>query len=100
MSDRLAEIRARLDAATPGPWFATPEMLAAGGSHIAGRSPWVSVPTHVIARCSRLASDRKRGPDKAAEANAELIAHAPEDIAYLLAELARVSGGARGDTTP
>lgn len=57
MSDRIAAIQARLDAATPGPWvirFATHEDTAQ--RFVAGNNP----------------------------ANAALIANAPEDLAYLL----------------
>ena len=60
MSDRLKEIRARLDAATPGPWQPV---------YINGReSPGV----------------RRVVPESAER---DLIAHAPADIAWLLEEV-------------
>lgn len=68
MSDRLQEIRARLDAATPGPWEKTsPNVVVAAGDVVAG------VPL---------------------TNNADLIAHAPADLAWLLDEVERLRGEA------
>lgn len=65
---RLAEIRARLDAATDGPWEATPNDRILGQPR----------PEHA-------------GERAVAEAllsvDADLIAHAPADLAFLLSEL-------------
>lgn len=63
MSDRLQEIRARLDAATPGPWV---PVLINGVESPGIRNP---VPTW---------------------AQNDLIAHAPADIAWLLDEVERL----------
>ena len=72
MPDRLAEIRARLDAATPGPWF-----------HYPGE-PWVTNATDEPRIIVATVSPRMTGD------NADLIAHAPADIAWLLAEVERL----------
>ena len=71
MSDRLDEIRARLGAATPGPWEAR--------SKFSGKSSAVVSP----------AGDAELGNWMVAEgvfwsSNADFIAHAPTDIRYLL----------------
>lgn len=86
---RLDEIRARLAAATPGPWWRT------GGPEL-----WFVEPAEgddVITGISRnqyheIQSDR-------AGHDAALIASAPDDIAYLLAEVERLTGevAKRGD---
>ena len=86
MSDRLAEIRARLDAATPGPWAVmyrgTPHCVVVKSldqNPDEGRSWWV------------MAWPRGRKRDALAQPamdnNADLIAHAPADIAWLLEEV-------------
>jgi hypothetical protein len=64
MPDRLAEIRARLDAATPGEW------------------PFGEMVRHLLP------------PD------ADLIAHAPADIAWLLAEVERLRTGNGTESLP
>lgn len=103
MSDRLDEIRARLQAATPGPWCAEncgeksneyvvgvafaaddencerplsgwPKFYDGDGNEIAARTDMVAA-------------------EMATRADADFIAHAPEDIAYLLGEVARLSQG-------
>lgn len=71
---RIAQIRARLAAATPGPWAAwqnkdaEPE-VSQQGSYYMGL---VATPSHQPADYGR--------------ANADLIANAPADLAWLLAE--------------
>ncbi len=69
MTDRLTEIRARLAAATPGPWERWKD----------GMRVW-----------SRVPPDAPFGVDVAdvyaSHATADLIAHAPADIAFLLSE--------------
>lgn len=71
MPDRLKEIRARLDAATPGPWdvdewTTTADVFASGAK---------SEPT--VAHRVRMS-------------DADFIAHAPADIAWLLDEVERL----------
>jgi hypothetical protein len=66
MSDRLSEIRARLDKATPGPWMHGVQQ----GFHWVDTRPDLTVIT--IA------------DDVPTDADAELIAHAPGDIRHLL----------------
>ena len=64
MTDRIQEIRARCDTATPGPWEV-----------VDGKSFGVQSENKNIAMCFR--------PE-----NEHFIAHAREDIPYLLAQLA------------
>ena len=74
MTDRLDEIRARAEAATPGPWR---ELDAAYGMIVHDTGP-------DSAQIVVLADHRFGGPDST------FIAHAREDIPYLLAEVERL----------
>lgn len=70
MSDRIAEIRTRLNAATPGPWSRDPVLVYLGddrGDHRVRSYP--GLPTVAVSEQA---------------ADADLIAHAPADIAWLL----------------
>lgn len=71
MTDRLQEIRARLDAATPGPW----EVLEESFDYTSVRTSDYSGTYAVVY------SDEGRPVHRP---DADLIAHAPGDIAYLL----------------
>ena len=71
MPDRLQEIRARLDAATPGPWVVKPPGEGKSSSGI--RRGALDIAWSVTAR-----------------EDADLIANAPADIAWLLAEVERL----------
>lgn len=79
---RLEEIEARLAAATPGPWFRSPE----GGLRLDGmstvRAREGNRPVARIRAVDR--AELQDDPDAQTEADAEFIAHAPADIAYLL----------------
>ena len=75
MSDRIEEIKARLDAATPGPW--PDDYVYDTIRHIARNCEFESV------------TDPDFGWDRYSDS--PLIAHAPDDIAYLLTELERLS---------
>jgi len=90
MTDRLAEIRARLEAATPGPW------------------KW-----EVVIAEQSVTEHTLKGPDvlcrywydRPPSGDGELIAHAPEDIAWLLGEVERLRAlmgftNALADLTP
>lgn len=69
---------------TPGPWRALPEVLTGGIHHVGGRSPIVMKEGRKIACVSRSLDARiKDGPCKEAEANARLIAAAPDLLAAL-----------------
>ncbi len=92
MTDRLAEIRARLDAATSGPWVVTGRGSA--GCAVVGRTDaevtgmkWgvIAWPT----RRPRNAAGEALA-SLAIDRNAEFIAHAPADIAWLLDEVERM----------
>lgn len=75
MPDRLQEIRARLDAATPGPWevWENGTMVCAPDRDAPGAY-------HDIALAFSSLGDQ------------HLIAHAPADIAWLLDEVERLRG--------
>lgn len=88
MSDRVEEIRARLKAATPGPWGVTSfesehvqTMLNAGQGEC--WAVWADVDGHCLAPATT-------GNGPTSEANAEFIAHAPGDLAFLLSLLEQV----------
>jgi hypothetical protein len=73
MSDRLQEIRARLDAATPGPW--------------SNSVSWDCVEADVMPTTNYLEPYRTTVARARLPMNADLIAHAPADIAWLLDEI-------------
>ncbi len=78
MTDRLSEIRERLEEATPGPW--------AQGMVGDRLLPEVDYPAGFGFVQVTLQSDDGAG----GVGDAAFIAHAPEDIAYLLAEVERL----------
>ena len=69
---RLDKIRARLDAATPGPWDTEGPCMSGDGTYGVFADDGAGEPTLAL-RMSR--------PD------AELVAHAPGDLAWLLVEV-------------
>lgn len=81
MADRLNKIRERWAAATPGPWswWADPDM---GGTY-----EWLQ--NESLGQYEMLRTDADQEPS---EANADAIANAPEDVAWLLAEAERLRG--------
>lgn len=84
--NRLDEIESRLEAATPGPWEAYGTVVAAmtGPGDCEGCSGVVGGPLHEPSCLwSEIAG--------AGEADAELIAHAPADLAALLAVVREVA---------
>lgn len=76
--DRLSEIRARCEAATPGPWEAKTNRHPQCNGEPWG---WISGATGRITWSGNLG-----------KTNAAFIAHAREDIPYLLAEVERLQG--------
>jgi hypothetical protein len=83
-ADRIAEIRARLEAATPGPWKAQEydENPGDEGCAILGNTT-TTMRSYVLAYSLPYPwHDRE-----ATERDAELIANAPTDLAYLLARV-------------
>jgi hypothetical protein len=69
---------------TPGPWIAHTEILTPGGLHVAGRSPSVRKDSHVVAGVGRFLDERlNHAKCPEAEANARLIASAPDLYAAL-----------------
>jgi hypothetical protein len=75
-TDRLAEIKARLAAATPGPWE-IPEGSLNGNAWAIG--PIVGYDYDALG----VTAD---------DPNAMLVSHAPADIAWLVAEIERLRG--------
>lgn len=82
MAEREQEIRERLAAATPGPWW----VEGMGGITMDGKRDGYHV--HANAPDGRLF--RVGAGNRSSESDAELIANAPADLAYLLEELERV----------
>lgn len=79
MTDRVQEIRDRLEAATPGPWEAW-----AGLTHDGERQDGISPRGDLnIDVCFTIISPQ-------GSEDAEFIAHAPDDIEFLLAEVERL----------
>lgn len=84
---RLAEIRERLAAATPGPW----ELYATERNVIAiTKGRMRSGYRREIVHWSGFDCSNIDDPGQV-RANAALIAHAPSDLAYLLDEIARLA---------
>ena len=97
-AERIAAIRARLDAATPGPWYWAGDYPSNApcphttewtdhGPDLMSRTvqkPWGG-DTTVITSSGYDASSLN-----VEDADAELIAHAPQDLAFLLAEVERL----------
>lgn len=101
MSDdtRLAEIRARLAAATPGPWYVNQlddvfsmSFVAVGTSPDDGTGDYASNRYDTLVAATLVQQPRYVcHDDDRWDENAALIAHAPADIAYLLAEVKRLT---------
>lgn len=81
---RLSEIRARLSAATPGPWW--PEALASGVRHLERNCDFY---TEDLPLGYNLPG--RQGFD-GGRADGEFIAHAPRDIQFLLDLLRDLKG--------
>ncbi len=88
MSDRIAEIRERMEKATPGPWGVIREIDSTeyGDFAVHGVAPiaplrWYSdnAPAHTVADPVERFED------------AEFIAHSPDDIAFLLSRLSAIT---------
>jgi hypothetical protein len=77
MSERVDEIRQRLEAATPGPWKA---------DATENDVPVVCVDGPIPGTATVLFEG-----DWAEQPDAELIAHAPDDLAFLLDEVTRLT---------
>jgi hypothetical protein len=85
--DRIAAIRARLEAATPGPWNTSGPDTVAQWMIYDGR--WCVASATAYDHNMPLSNKPgARGPGYIdPDANAEFIAHAPEDIAWLIGQL-------------
>jgi hypothetical protein len=84
----VEEIQARLEAATPGPWFRSPEAALRLDGTITVRARSGNQP---IARIRSVDRDELwPDPDGQTKRDAEFIAHAPVDISYLLSGVEQV----------
>lgn len=88
-AERIAQIRARADAATRGPWYV--QLTAETYIDRPSRYPIYSEVRGVveITEGDTYVAQTKRGNEQA-RADAEFIAHAREDVAVLLAEIERL----------
>lgn len=86
MGEREQQIRERMKAATAGPWRAYPTNSSEGGPEIASTQ---GLSAGGVAPVSVRPVNRWATPDPVPDAR--FIAHAPEDIAYLLAEVERLT---------
>lgn len=98
MTEQLQDMKARLEAATPGPWGAGRGVTSDGSEFVTTRAQkaaflalslnddestlWLVDNGEVIPAAT--------GDGPRAQANAEFIAHAPEDLAKLIAALEAV----------
>lgn len=80
MSDRLSEIEARLAAATPGPWL---DGMGTHGNPADGPQ-FCEVRTEATDERTKGITIAELPLDKGAAQDAELIAHAPADLAALV----------------
>lgn len=94
---RLDEIRARLAAATPGPWHSVWDDDADGDAYstptIYTTAEGVPEDDRGVVCCMYYDGDLVG----ATEPNAALIASAPDDLAFLLAEVERLTGEAAAE---
>jgi hypothetical protein len=93
MSDRIAEIRARLEAATPGPWKATRDAVETASGEVIARIADDSDFRYLRCQGHSLLPDGTLDDcncDLGVEDDANLIAHAPDDIRFLLNEVHRM----------
>ena len=74
----LTPIKARLDAATPGPWAVVDDLAVTAAPEVGGDDSCLSIVIPAIVEFTPRAAD------------AEFIAHAPTDIAALVAEVERL----------
>lgn len=82
MDERLAEIEARVNAATDGPWRVRGRDERHGPPHVVAGTP--------SALRATVADYKTNVADYTFQTDAEFIAHAREDIPWLLAQLASV----------
>jgi hypothetical protein len=89
--DRLEEIRARLAAATPGPWTAIQKTWRSRTSGHTWSAYGIEQSQEVYGD-DAWAISYATDTGQIAQKDADLIAHAPADLAYLLAEVERLQG--------
>lgn len=83
-AERVAQIQRRLEAATPGPWHAG---HLSDDNHICN-CPWVFAEGYMGSVCTINHEEKADDPGLSeAKSNQRFIAHAPEDVAWLLAQL-------------
>lgn len=74
----IQEIKARLEAATPGPWWWEDDILCANEPYVVVVKPWFD-------------DDKYENTVHVFKHDAEFIANAPTDIRYLLDEVKRLT---------
>ncbi|MFE0039379.1 hypothetical protein [Streptomyces sp. NPDC059015] len=77
MADRLAEIAARAEAASTGPWMSDGAEIYSAPNGYIDTEQWVAETLNL-------------DNEKASKANAAFIAHARADVPWLLAEIRRL----------
>jgi hypothetical protein len=108
---RLDQIRARVEAATKGPWNVWPGPEYVGGGEdmcIGAGEQWLANMDHRVPRCPQIMDDGHPDDDqcdicsldsprisKEQDANAEFIAHARADVPWLLDRIAELEGALR-----
>lgn len=92
MGDRVSEIAARLAGATPGRWLVQPrgECDNCTQTHVV-EDRWASEPGECGASLSQWRPHIVGCVDDLRSGDAALIAHAPDDLAFLLAENERLA---------
>lgn len=83
--ERLQEIHERLEKITPGPWHA---YISETGSEVVSEEGWVCQLWY-----------KTEEPMKNHACNADFIAHAPDDVAFLLTEVERLQKALQGAAT-
>lgn len=86
MNDRIDAIRARLNAATPGPWAIWHDLDHQGFTTVGDADSYEEILAH--GECE----ESNPTAHVYVEEDADLIANAPADIAFLLAELDAARG--------
>ena len=88
-TEQLAEIRARVEAAAPGPWAET--CMGSEGYHVHEATRITGKRRKRLALCTYESWETDK-------ANAAFIAHAREDVPALLAEVERLAGAVAAAT--
>jgi hypothetical protein len=94
MSERIFEIEARLNAATPGPW--TADTGTRGDCVVWGPNGRFLMNMQAEPHWIEYPGEKRSVSFDVDKRDAEFIAAARDDVAYLLAELRKHEGGSAG----